>query len=225
SLPHHPEEVARRGETAAVPMIIGCTTAEYLTHATVHPDLDFAGAAELLDPRVAPAGLTGAEIVERYRRILPEHSGKGIWRAVGGDLVFQASSTRFATLHARSQPVFKYLYGSIEPDELGAAHGAEVGSVWFRPDGVVDGLPARHRPTDEAFARLIHQLWVSFVSDEAPRTDGVEDWPRYSADSPRLVWLANGVATEADDPFAGRPALWEPEFGAAGLTTYQRAAR
>ena len=217
SLPLHPEEAARRGGTAPVPMVIGCTTAEYLTHSTVHPEIDHARAAELLDPRVAPVGLSGAEIVSRYRSALPGHSGLGIWRAVGGDLVFQASSTRFAELHARHHDVFKYLYGPLEADELGAAHGAEVGSVWRRPDGAATGLPARHVPADAEFAALVHRAWVSFVVDETPAVDGVAHWPRYTADDRRLVWLADGAAAVADDPFADRPALWEPEYSASGL--------
>lgn len=219
SLPHHPEEAARRGETAPVAMVIGCTTAEYLTHSTVHPPLDYAEAARLLDPRVAPVGLSGAEIVDRYRRLLPEHDGSGIWRAVGGDLVFQASSTRFAGLHATAQPVYKYLYGPIEPDELGAAHGAEVGSVWMRPDRVTTGVPERHRPADPDFAALVHAVWVSFVSDEIPTVAGVRTWPRYTADDPRLVRLVGGTASESIDPFAERVSLWEPQYGESGLVS------
>jgi para-nitrobenzyl esterase len=221
SLPLHPEEAARRGETAPVPMVIGCTTAEYLTHSTVHPEIDHARAAELLDPRVAPVGLSGAEIVARYRRALPGHSGRGIWRAVGGDLVFQASSSRFADLHSAAQPVFKYLYGAVEPHELGAAHGAEVGSVWRRPDGVTTGLPARHLPADPEFAALVHEVWVSFVRDAEPTAPGIASWPRYGAGHPLLVQLSDGVATEVLDPFHDRLALWEPEYGGSGLTLPQ----
>ncbi|HEV7949257.1 MAG TPA: carboxylesterase family protein, partial [Glaciihabitans sp.] len=219
TLPVHPEQAARDGSTARVPLIIGCTTAEYLTHATVHPDLDDEQAARLLQPRVAPLGLTGEQIVARYRTVFPEHTGKGIWRAIGGDLVFQAPTTRFADLHALHQPVFKYLYGAIEGDELGAAHGAEVGAVWHRPDGVVAALPARHQPADEDFARLIHAAWVSFISDAVPVAAGVDEWPRYSATTPDIVRFANGVATVSSDPFAFRPSLWEPEYSSTPLPT------
>jgi len=218
SLPLHPEDTAREGRTAPVPLIIGGTTAEYLTHATVHPEMDDKGAAELLDARVAPVGLSGEEIVSRYRRALPHHSGKGLWRAVGGDLVFQAPSTRLAELHSRFQPVYKYLYGELADDELGAAHGAELGEVWHRPDGIVAALPARHQPADAEFARLVHSVWVSFARDEIPRAPGIAAWPEYSASSPKLVWLAGGGARSALDPFAGRPGLWEPDYSTSGLT-------
>lgn len=208
SLPRHPEAAALQGETATAPMMIGCTTAEYLTHSTVLPaDLTWEGAARLLHQRVRPLGLAGAQIVERYRAALPGYGPQGIWRAIGGDLVFQAPAIRFAQAHARHRPVWKYLWGALGPDETGAAHGAEVGEVWYRPGIDQSVRPKRQRVGDPAAAVRTHQLWLSFIQGETPTTDGVTT-PEYTADDPRLIWLTPGGAEVIRDPFDTRVALW-----------------
>lgn len=208
SLPLHPEDAAARGKTAAVPMMIGCTTGEYVTHATVQPEMDFELAACLLHQRVLPLGLTGAEVVRRYRELLPEHTARGIWRAIGGDLVFQNPTTRFARLHAAHQPVYKYLYGIIEPDELGAPHGAEVGEVWYRQGMDASHLPARQAVKDRIFAAAVHDVWVSFIRDATPETPAGK-WPAYSGAKPQILHMEKGVFHLPIDPFNGRTALWE----------------
>uniref|UniRef100_UPI00310134DA carboxylesterase/lipase family protein n=1 Tax=Neorhizobium sp. EC2-8 TaxID=3129230 RepID=UPI00310134DA len=211
SLPLHPEDAAARGKTAAVPMMIGCTTGEYVTHATAQPEMDFELAARLLHQRMLPLGLTGAEVVRRYRELLPEHTARGIWRAVGGDLVFQNPATRFARLHAAHQPVYKYLYGPIEADELGAPHGAEVGEVWYRSGMDVSHLPARQAVTRVRFAEAVHETWVSFVRDQTPRTP-IGDWLPYSETTPTVLQIEEGGFHYRADPFGSRTTLWEPSL-------------
>ncbi|UXS99951.1 carboxylesterase/lipase family protein [Agrobacterium tumefaciens] len=209
SLPKHPETAACEGRTAAVPMMIGCTTGEHVTHAIVQPKMDFALCAGLLHERVLPRGLAGSDIVKRYRMALPNHSPRGIWRAIAGDLVFQLPAIRFARLHARFNPVYKYLYGPLEADELGAPHGAEVGSVWYRDGSNDRELPERQRVADPDFARAIHDLWASFIKDGRPRAPNGA-WPLYHADKP-VVLRAGPTGFEfTADPFDGREALWPP---------------
>ena len=213
TLPEHPDTAAAHGRTAPVPMMIGCTTAEYLTHATVQPEMDFEVAARLLDPRVRAMGVTGMGIVQKYRAALPEHTPRGIWRAVAGDLVFQNPTTKFAGLHGRHQPVYKYLYGPIEADELGAAHGAEVGSVWYRKGMDISALPARQVVHAPEQARVVHEMWVSFIRDEVPTLPQGRTWPRYDGE-PRVAHILDGQVEIVPDDFARRVALWDAEFGA-----------
>jgi para-nitrobenzyl esterase len=206
SLLEHPETAAEAGRTMPVPMMIGTTSAEYLTHSSVLPEiLDFAGAARLLDERVRHLGWTGEAIVTAYRQALPEHSPHGIWRAVAGDLVFQNPTTRFALLHGRHQPVWKYLYGAILPDETGAAHGAEVGAVWYRRGMDLNAQPARQRVSDTGFAEAVHAVWQGFIAHDA----ATGEWPRFSAENPMVLHLANGAVQPQQDIFAERPGLWQ----------------
>ncbi|PZU25601.1 MAG: carboxylesterase [Shinella sp.] len=215
SLPEHPEAAAAAGRTAPVPMMIGCTTAEYLTHATAQPEMDFDLCAALLHERVLPRGLSGREIVGRYRRELPTHDARGIWRAVAGDLVFQLPAVRFARFHSRAQTVFKYLYGGIEANERGAAHGAEVGAVWFRPGRDEHELPERQRVTDTVFATAIHDLWAAFIRDDLPVAPGGA-WPPYTEPEPAVLRLEPDGFHVATDPFDGREALWLNPAGETG---------
>jgi para-nitrobenzyl esterase len=208
SLPEHPEVAAAAGRVAPVPMMTGCTTGEYVTHATAQPEMDFALAAQLLHERVRAFGLTGEEIVQRYRAALPDHSPRGIWRAAAGDLVFQNPTMRFARLHADHQPVYKYLYGPIEPDETGAPHGAEVGEVWYRNGMDTNHLPARQAVTDPDFSLHVHEVWVSFIRDAVP-VSPAGAWPAYTARNSQLLRMDKPGFRIETDPFDGRPVLWD----------------
>lgn len=206
SLLEHPETAAAAGRVAQVPMMIGCTTAEYLTHSSILPaDLDYADAASLLHERVLPLGWTGAGIVERYRAALPHHSPHGIWRAVAGDLVFQNPASRFARLCSTHQPVWKYLYGPLAPDEGGAPHGAEVGAVWYRDGMDLSQQPQRQRITDPVFAESVHDIWRAFIAGDA----SPHDWPRFRPEAPNVLRIAESDITITPDPFAERVELWQ----------------
>lgn len=206
SLLEHPEAAAAAGRTMPVPMMTGTTSAEYLTHSSVLPEnLTFEAAAGLLHERVRHLGWTGIEIVQTYRQALPDHSPHGIWRAVAGDLVFQNPTTRFALLHARNEPVYKYLYGPDLPDETGAAHGAEVGLVWYRQGMNIADQPERQRIGDIAFAAQVHEVWRAFIArDFLPM-----EWPRFDEDSQIVLRMADGTIAAEKDKFAERLGLWQ----------------
>lgn len=208
SLPAHPEALAAAGALPPIPIMIGTTSAEYLTHSSVQPDMDDALAARLLDERVKPLGWRGADIVQRYRDALPHHSGRGLWRAIAGDLVFQHPSARFARLLAPRQPVYKYLYGDIAPDERGAAHGAELGHVWWRSGQPAPRLAAHQQILDEDFAAAIHQVWLSFLQHQPPRYLH-QPWPTYRDAQGSVLHLSPLASDMTADPFAARLAWWK----------------
>ncbi|AOR64107.1 carboxylesterase/lipase family protein [Pectobacterium wasabiae] len=210
SLPHHPEQAAEIGLVARVPMMIGCTTGEYVTHSKMYSELTFADAEQRLDPRVRPFGLRGVEIIQRYRRHLPNYTALGLWRAIGGDMVFQNPSTRFAQYHSRYQPVYKYLYGTIEDDGHGAPHGAEAGHVWYRDRSNLSHLSAHQRITDAEFARTLHRLWSSFIHHQSPACGGV-NWLAFSETTPVVLRLTPEKIWHEDDPFTPRIHWWKTE--------------
>jgi para-nitrobenzyl esterase len=208
SLLEHPDVAAAAGRTTQVPMMIGTTTSEYLTHATILPQgLTFDDVAASMHERVRHLGESGAEMVATYRAALPEHSPYGIWRAIGGDLVFQNPTTQFARLHSRHQPVYKYLFGRIEADELGAAHGAEVGHVWYREGMDTSRLRGHQAISSLETAREVHAVWRDFIA-------GVDDksaWPEYSEQNPVVLRLGDGPARVEGDLFGQRLDLWGPD--------------
>lgn len=210
TLPAHPETLAAHGEIPPLPLMIGCTSAEYLTHSSAQPEMDDALAARLLDERVKALGWRGNEIVQRYRQALPGHSGRGIWRAVAGDLVFHNPASRFARLLGAHQPVYKYLYGDIEADEGGAAHGAELGHVWFRHGKTPPTLAPHQRIAHPDFAAALHQVWVSFLRHRPP-SYAARPWLPYRAPDYAVLHLTPRHIAMTRDVFAERLALWQRE--------------
>ncbi|MFT9015526.1 MAG: carboxylesterase family protein [Acetobacter sp.] len=210
TLPCHPEQAATQGRVAPVPVMIGTTSAEYLTHSRMHPHLDYQDLVPLLDPRVRPLGTSGKTMVERYRQALPEHSPTGLWRAIAGDLVFQNPTTRYASLLCQTQPVYKYLYGDILPDETGAAHGAELAEVWWREGLRVQNLPQRYHGLNAVSARQVHEIWRSFIADPAPTLPHGAHWSPYTRAERTVLSISGDVIGQNADPFATREDLWHP---------------
>lgn len=102
SLPKHPETAAREGRTAAVPMMIGCTTGEHVTTQSCSLRWTSHFAPGCCAERVLPRGLAGSDIVKRYRMALPNQPARHLARDCR-NLVFQLPTIRFARLHARFQ--------------------------------------------------------------------------------------------------------------------------
>ena len=208
TLPYHPEQAAAQGRVAPVPVMIGTTSAEYLTHSRMHPHLTYHDLVPMLDPRVRPLGTSGKTMVERYRQALPEHSPIGLWRAIAGDLVFQNPTTRYASLLCQTQPIYKYLYGDILPDETGAAHGAELAEVWWRDGLRVQDLPPRYHNLNAVSARQVHEIWRGFIADAAPIPPHEPHWLSYNLSSPTLLAISDDTARHLEDPFFARETLW-----------------
>ncbi|GAB2895142.1 carboxylesterase/lipase family protein [Streptomyces mayteni] len=208
TLPAPPTEAVAAGSAAGIPMMIGTTTGEAVTHTSIHDEMTPARAAELLEPRLSPLGRSGADAVRHYAGLFPELSGKGLLTVITGDLVFQMPTSRFAEAQAAHAPVYKYLFGEFGDNGGGARHGAELGYVWRGPDGPPPGLPARFLPTDDALAETVHAAWVSFVRDGRPAVPGVADWPAFDPARPELVRMSGTGTAVEHDRFAGRLAFW-----------------
>lgn len=206
SLPLDPEIAASQGLITQVPVMIGTTSAEYLSHSSMHSRLTFADTARLLDPRVQPLCLSGTDIVNRYRGALPRHDALGIWRAVAGDLVFQNPTTRYALALSKFQPVHKYLFGGIDPNETGAAHGDELANVWWRESYDRTTLPARYQAVDQELSRIVHYLWCDFIS----RTEKFDKkWDRFSENNKAILSITQKRQSIEIDPFFPRCGLWD----------------
>ena len=205
SLPLDPETAAVQGLVTQVPVMIGTTSAEYLSHSSVHSHLTFTDTARLLDPRVQPLGLSGTDIVNRYRDALPHHDPLGIWRAVAGDLVFQNPTTRYALALSKLQPVHKYLFGDIGPNETGAPHGAELANVWWRKGYKRTNLPARYQDVDQEISRIIHNIWKEFISIEEQQEIR---WKAFSTENKATLSITRDGAAIGTDLFYPRVCLW-----------------
>jgi len=124
--------------------------------------------------------------------------------ALTGDLAAQVHHLGLF-LHRANHP---------EAHELGAAHGAEVGAVWFRAGGDENALPERQRVTDVSFAAAIHNLWAAFIKDERSAAEEIE-WPSYTELNPVVLQLSPDGFVARIDPFDARTALWTKQTGKA----------
>ena len=109
---------------------------------------------------------------------------------------------------SQTQPVYKYLYGDILPDETGAAHGAELAEVWWRQGLDVQDLPQRYHGLDPISARQVHEIWRSFIADTWPVLQHNPHWLSYSPSKPTVLSISNGATRNLEDPFFARELLW-----------------
>lgn len=208
TLPDTPEAAVAAGAAAGVSMLIGTTTGEAVTHATVHGELTDEDVLRLVRPRVRAAGADAASVVAGYRGLFPAAPGKAVWTELVGDLVFQLPSNRFAAAHAPHGTVRKYLYGEVAAAGGGVPHGGEVGAIWRDPDGPVPGVPDRFRPRHSALADRVHQAWVSFVTDGAPVADGWPVAPVFDPAQAELLHITPTGTVVAADRYQPRLRLW-----------------
>lgn len=208
TLPDTPEGAVAGGTAAGVAMLIGTTTGEAVTHATVHGDLSDDDVIRLIRPRVQAVGADAASVVAEYRGLFPTASGKALWTEIVGDLVFQLPSNRFAEAHAPHGTVHKYLYGDVGPAGGGVPHGGEVGDIWRDPDGPSSCLPERFRPRHPELADQVHQAWVSFVTNGRPVADGWPVAPVFDPEDPQLLHIAPAATVVEADRYQQRLRLW-----------------
>jgi para-nitrobenzyl esterase len=208
TLPDTPENAVAGGAAAGVTMLIGTTTGEAVTHATVHGDLSDDDVIRLVGPRAQAVGADAASVLAGYRELFPTASGKALWTEIVGDLVFQLPSNRFAEAHSPHGTVHKYLYGDVGPAGGGVPHGGEVGDIWRDPDGPSPDLPERFRPRHPELADQVHQAWVSFVTGGRPVADGWPAAPVFDSEDPRLLHITPAAAVVEADRYHQRLRLW-----------------
>jgi para-nitrobenzyl esterase len=208
TLPDAPESAVAGGSAAGVTMLIGTTTGEAVTHATVHGDLSDDDVIRLVRPRIQAAGADAVAVAAGYRDLFPAASGKALWTEVIGDLVFQLPSNRFAAAQSAHGTVYKYLYGDAGPAGGGVPHGGEVGDIWRSPDGPSPDLPERFQPRHPPLADRVHEAWVSFVVSGVPAADGWPAAPVFDPGDPRLLHIAPAATVVEADRYHQRLRLW-----------------
>jgi para-nitrobenzyl esterase len=117
--------------------------------------------------------------------------------ALRRDSTFALQAWRLARAH-RTSGAFTYLFcfsrklplsahfNSLEqPPEggFGAYHGSEL---WYAFNNL-DKLRADWTQTDVDLARTMSQAWVAFARSGRPDTHGLEQWPEFDHDNPRLM--------------------------------------
>jgi len=126
-------------------------------------------------------------------------SGKDIFR----DSTFAWHTWAWALLQSEKGhgKAFVYYFDHRTPQSPnGATHGAEIGYV-FRNLGGTGGGPSgvagQPRPEDVAMSDLMSSYWVNFAKNGDPNGSGLPEWPAFTADQQRVMYLGAHSGAQA----------------------------
>lgn len=190
-----PEAMFRAGRQRALPLIVGATTADL--------SLDSATSADQAFARFGPDA-------EAARQAYDPEDGltlAALNRALGGDRNM-VEPARFVAraMAAGGQPTYAYRFGYVVESgrakaPWGADHSTEVAYVFDRLDAVYSQVG----DADRAVARQLADYWANFARDGDPNGSGLPPWPRYEAESDRLLLVGpDGTVAGGPDPWKAR---------------------
>lgn len=214
-IPDHPKVLARRGELADVPFIIGSNRDEATLFAWAsNPAFREQGRSwEPTDEWLVAAlrGYAGdrvSDILRTYRELRPGAANAQLYFAVASDNM-RAGAIRMAeALIAGHRPnVRMYLFSwqsAARDGSLGASHTFEIPFVFG------NAVEVFNQPADPAVSRLNREMtaaWISFAASSRPEVPGVGRWPEYSADS-RATMEFGHLTALASDPHRAERESW-----------------
>ena len=182
-----PDEAARAGLDAAVPVMIGANAADGFPMETDKARIFAAFGAHEAQARALydPAGTTDAIKVAT---------------ATSADRMMIEPARAVARLLATRQPVWLYRFahasGKFAAIIGGAPHASEIPFAF-------DTVTARADPTspaDIAVARQMHRMWVDFAKTGRPAAD----WPTVTPGDATVQLITTDGASHAEDPYRSR---------------------
>lgn len=207
-LPDPSPRAIERGSARHVDLLVGWTADEtnmFWPHGMAEPAL--AQLRPAGDVAFAGRGLSGAEVLERYREI---HRLSAITEAVlpfTTDLMFRLPSIRLAEAAQRHNPR-TYMFRFGWKGRFGAVHGLDVPFAF----DTIDRNPELLRllggdSAPRSLATVMHGAWVSFVETGIPRHAGLPEWPPY--DGARRATMHLDVDSQViHDPDGETRRLW-----------------
>ncbi|MCX6469322.1 MAG: carboxylesterase/lipase family protein [Corynebacteriales bacterium] len=203
-LPIDPLEAADRGETHAVPLLLGSNLVEANLFAKVFPVLPTSPAAlERVLAGAAPD--VRAAILDSY----PDYPEPAACRQVMADMIFWAPSVAIADGHSAHSPTYMYRFDYstriLDISGFGATHGIELFGVFGLFTSRVGGLLtfAGDRRSARRVTAEMQSDWASFAATGAPRSG----WRRYETTT-RAVKVIDDPSRIELDPHAQRREAW-----------------
>jgi para-nitrobenzyl esterase len=193
----HPGEALASGTAPDVPLLIGS-----------NKDESFGARVEDGDEALRKAlGRFGEphidEIIEVYRKLLPEATNSDILRQAITDSGMRHGSILLAErkLTGTSTPVWMYLFTF----EIGgvAGHGYEIPFVF---DNVASVFP----PSDnrQKLAGEMSDAWIAFARSGDPNHGGLPRWPSYTSAGRATMTFNRGFCAVVEDPAPESRQLW-----------------
>jgi len=174
------------------PLIVGWNEDEYTFFAwergdTSAFDLDFAGLQSKLEPQY---GSDTKQIVETYRRAMPQASAPDIYVAISSITLMGLGSVEIAEKKAAQNGAPVYLYNLGYKSEvkipgtdyaLGTPHAMDI-TLKFNNETPANspGFLSGSNPDRFIASHHMAELWTGFARTGRPAAVGVPEWPAYN---------------------------------------------
>lgn len=208
-LPHHPVEAARRGQIAAVPLIIGTNSHEASMFAWTKPPM-LPTTKETIDAyfqRVAPD--SKKYVLQAY----PEYPRRSALIALGSDVMFAGPAWAFADAYSGHAPTRVYRFDhfglSLRMLGLGATHGSEIVHIHHSYASFIGRkLHPLGRRIQPGVGKRMQRAWLDFAQDGDGADGDATQWPLYEVGERLTRLIATTRDVMAADPDQARRSAW-----------------
>jgi para-nitrobenzyl esterase len=211
-LPTHPFDPVASPMSAAIPILVGCTTHEQAFMVLGRDDeafnLDEAGLHKRI---VAMAGEANASrVIDTYKKAHPGKSPSEIYFLASTDRGMRLNAIRLAERKcAQGQgPVYMYLFAWRTPalgGKMGAPHTVEIPFVFDNTD--IPKVMTAGGLAVKALAARTSEAWIQFARSGNPNHKGLPNWPAYTS-AERATMVFDNVCKLVNDPGSEERKLW-----------------
>ena len=218
-LPIHPFDPTAPAISRHKPLMVGWNEDEYTFFAWQRGDasafaLDFPGLQAKLESQY---GSDTKQIVDTYRRAMPNASAPDIFVAISSITMMGLGSVEIAEKKARQNgaPVYLYNFGykseaKIPGTEyaLGTPHAMDI-TFKFNNEtpGREAGFLSGSNPERFMASHTMAELWTTFARTGTPAAAGVPDWPAYDLED-RPTLRIDTTCTVIHNRFSQELAMW-----------------
>jgi para-nitrobenzyl esterase len=207
-LPQPSLRAIESGSARDVDLLVGYTADEtnvFWPHGMTDPAVPLLERAG--DAAFARAGLSGAHVLDRYRKLRGNRALPDVVVPFTTDLMFRLPSIRLAEAAQRHHPrIYMFRFGW--KGRIGAVHGLDIPFMFDtldRDPELLQLLGGELAP--QSLATAMHGAWANFVKTGSPRFAGLPEWPPY--DLIRRATMHLDVESHiVDDPDSDTRQLW-----------------
>jgi para-nitrobenzyl esterase len=211
AVPEHPFDPVASPLSRDVPLMIGSNQHELTLFVTQDKPLYHLDEQGLQQRTRALVGEQAGEVIETYRRMMPDAAPSDLYFTLASDRRTRLYSIYLAERKARQAgaPAFMYRFDWLTPAWEGrfrAAHAFEIpfvfGNVQLNDDITGGG------PDAVSLSARMRDAWIAFARDGDPGHDGLPAWPAYD-ERRRATMIFNDNCEVVDDPGSAARQLWQ----------------
>ncbi|MDP2228560.1 MAG: carboxylesterase family protein [Moraxellaceae bacterium] len=215
-LPEHPLVALARGVSSDIPLMVGTTLDEwrlfYMSpQATGQKPRGEPDEERLQHEFERSLPVQGADMLERYRALLPDLSPGELFCAFETDRMFRVPTLRLAEARfGQDAPTWHYLFDwpCAWDARLGSCHVMEIPFVFGITDKPTGQFFTGGGAAAAALSVRIRAAWSRFAAGDVPAAEGWPEWAPYEA-TDRFTLLIAAESRLLDDPESARRQLWQ----------------